>query len=190
MTAAEKRKLSATEYLALERGADYRSQFWEGEIFAMAGNSPEHSEIATNLTGELFARLKGGGGKCRVYGSDMRVRISADKYVYPDLSIVCGEPRFDNDTLLNPVAIIEILSPSTESFDRGKKFAGYREIPTLRDYVLVAQDAPVIERFSLTDGKWTLTDTRGLDATLDLPAAAIRVPLRDVFARVSFTGAG
>jgi Uma2 family endonuclease len=182
-------RLSAQEYLARERAATYRSEFFDGETFAMAGGSPQHSLIKVNVTGELRALLK--GARCTAYDSDLRVLVSrTGLYTYPDASVICGPLEFDDerhDTVLNPTVVVEVLSESTEAYDRGKKFGHYRQIPMLREYVLVSQEEPRIERFLRNDdGTWTLTEATGLEATLRLPSLGIEIALREVYDKVEF----
>jgi Uma2 family endonuclease len=182
-------RLSPQEYLARERAATYRSEYFDGEMFAMAGGSPQHSLIKVNVTGELRARLK--GAPCTPYDSDLRVQVSATGlYTYPDASVICGPLEFEDehrDTVLNPTVVVEVLSESTEAYDRGKKFGHYRQIPTLREYLLVSQDEPRIERFLRNDdGTWTLTEATGPEATLPLPSLGIEIALREVYDKVEF----
>jgi Uma2 family endonuclease len=147
--AARKIGLSSEEYLALERGADERHEYADGEIFAMSGGTIEHSTIAANIIRDLGAALF--GRRCRVVTSDMRIHLPATgRYVYPDAAVVCGRPRFlddKRDTLLNPALVVEILSDSTEAYDRGDKFAQYRSLESFRTYVLASQKEPRIEVF-------------------------------------------
>jgi Uma2 family endonuclease len=190
MSAVPKPLLSPQEYLARERLADFRSEFYRGEIFAMAGGSPRHSLIKTNLVGELRNVLK--GRPCTAYDSDLRVRVSATGlYTYPDASVICGKLEFDDehqDTVLNPTLLAEVLSDSTEAYDRGKKFAHYRQVASLREYLLVAQDSPKLERFARNqDGTWTLTIANGLDQSLDLSSIGVRLSLAEVYDKVDFT---
>src|SRR5438552_18197987 len=142
-------QLGEAEYLRLERQAEVRSEFLDGEMFAMAGGTRAHSLIATNLAGELRARLK--ATHCVAYNADLRVKVEATGlFTYPDVSILCCEQRFldqEQDTLLNPTVMIEVLSDSIEAYDRGKKFGQYRQIPTCRDYLLVSQNESRIEQF-------------------------------------------
>jgi len=189
MSALRKLKLTAREYLEIERKAEFKSEFYDGEMFAMAGASPRHNFILNNLSGELFGRLK--GTKCRSVFSDQRVKVDrTGLYTYPDLLIFCGQPEFDPDdayTLLNPIAIIEVLSPSTEKYDRGAKFRNYQQLPSLKEYVLVAQEEAVIERFiRQEDGAWGLVSFVGLDATLAFTSISAQIPLVDIYAGVSF----
>ena len=189
---ARKKTVSPEEYLAAERRSETKHEYDRGFIVAMAGASRWHNRIALNLGAELRAHLK--GRPCEAFVSDMRVLVEeTELYTYPDLAMVCGEPRFldaEVDTLLNPVAIVEVLSPSTEAYDRGKKFAHYRRIPSLVEYVLVAQDRPLIERFTRRGDEWVLATFEGLDAALALESAGVRVPLREIYDRVDFAAEG
>ena len=156
---------SAAEYLRLERAATYRSEFYRGEIFAMAGGSPKHSRLKTNVLTELNNQLK--GKPCVPFDSDLRIKCPTGLYTYPDASVICGELEVDDehkDTVLNPTLIVEVLSKITEAYDRGKKFDHYRTIPSLREYLLVSQDEPMVQRFLRNDdGTWTMTAVSGMD---------------------------
>jgi|ERR1051325_4095467 Uma2 family endonuclease len=183
-------RLSETEYLDLERQAEFRSEYFDGEMFAMAGGTSAHSLIGMNLGGELRALLK--DTDCVAYNTDLRVKVEATGLLtYPDVSVACGEQRFldeQRDTLLNPTLIIEVLSDSTEAYDRGKKFEHYRQIPTCREYLLVSQKEPRIEQFiRQPNGEWTLKEAVGLNAELKLASVAIVLRLAEVFAKVRFT---
>lgn len=185
-------RLTATEYLAAERAAEFKSEFFGGEMFAMAGGSPMHSLIATNLASEVRGRLK--GRACVPFNSDLRMLVVATGlYTYPDLSVVCGPLEFadqEEDTITNPTLLAEVLSDSTESYDRGKKFEPYRRIPSLREYLLVSQKEPRVEQFDRgDDGAWRLREAAGLDARLELPSLGIVLPLAEVFANVKFAAA-
>jgi len=187
MTAEPQRRLSADDYLALERASETRSEYLDGEVFAMAGASREHNLIATNVVGTLHPQLKARG--CEKYASDMRVRIAATGlYTYPDVVVVGGQPRFEDeerDTLLNPTLIVEVLSPSTEDYDRGRRFAHYRSIPSLQVYLLVRQDRAHVELFTRQrDDRWVLWETDDLGATVDLSAIGATIALADVYDRV------
>lgn len=189
MSAVPKPLLTPQEYLARERQAEIKSEYYRGETFAMAGASGEHVVARDNLAGELHASLK--GSSCRAYSLDMRVKVDATGlYTYPDITIVCGKPQFEDDrhdNLLNPVAIVEVLSPSTAAYDRGTKFAQYRQIPSLREYVLVAQDEPHVERFvRQPNGDWLMTPFTGLDTTLEFVSFPVRVPLAEIYRDVTF----
>ncbi len=176
------------EYLALERAADYKSEYIDGEIFAMSGGSRRHSLVATNVASELRAALR--DLPCEVHGSDLRVNVDeADLYTYPDVTVICGDPEFadaENDTLVNPAVIVEVLSPRTEAYDRGAKFARYRLLPSLRVYMLVAQDRPRVEWYTRGPDGWLLHDADSLDATVELTEPACTLTLAEVYAKVSF----
>lgn len=187
MSAQAQRKWAAQEYLAFERESDGKSEFVDGEIFALAGASRTHNRIAWSVVAALDPQLDEHG--CEGFVSDMRVRIpAADVYTYPDVVVVCGEPRFEDDeldVLLNPTLLIEILSPSTEADYRGRKSAWYRGLPTLAAYLMIAQDEPRVELYvRQDDGGWTLHETAGLDATVELPWIGATLAMRDVYARV------
>ena len=189
MTASPQRPpLSEEEYLALERAGSVKHEYLAGAIFAMSGASKAHNLIASNVNASLHAQLRGRG--CRVYPSNMRLKVLATGlHTYPDLTVVCGPPEFANparrDTLVNPVVIVEILSPSTERYDRGEKFQHYRTIPTLREYLLIVQDRPRIELYlRQADGLWLLAEAVGVEASLTLPALQAALRLADVYEQV------
>lgn len=182
--------LTEAEYLAIERVAECRSEFYHGEIFAMAGGSPEHSLIGANLLRELGNRLR--GGRCRVYNADLRLKVeAAGLHTYPDASVICGPvltaPDWD-DVALNPTLVAEVLSPATEACDRGRKFEFYRQMPSLREHLLVSQREARAELFSRgDDGVWRLSEAAGLDGTLAIPALGIHVSLGEMYAEVEFS---
>lgn len=193
MSVAPQKKMTEEEYLALERTAEFKSEFLAGEMYAMTGASRPHTLIVTNAVRELGNQLK--GRSCEVYVADMRVRVEhTGLYTYPDIVVVCGEPRLADehlDTLLNPTVIIEVLSPSTEAYDRGTKFAHYRELPSLREYVLVSQTHAHVERFVRQDGgpEWTLSAVRGQGGTLTLTSIGCTLPLAELYDRVDVSDA-
>ncbi len=179
--------LTPQEYLARERRADFKSEYLRGEVFAMSGATWEHSLVKDNMAREAGNQLR--GGPCRVITSDLRVRVSATGlYTYPDITIVCDQPQFEDDvldTLLNPRALVEVLSESTEKYDRGAKFGHYRQIPSLQEYVLVAQDRPLIERFvRQAHGGWMLTVYEGLTEVFEFASVPARIPLAEIYAGV------
>jgi Uma2 family endonuclease len=187
--ARSQRRLTESEYLELECGADFKSEFLQGEMFARAGGTLQHSLIATNLAAEFRNRLK--QSRCTPFNSDLRIKVAATGLLtYPDLSVLCSPPEFvpgTNDTVLNPSLLVEVLSDSTEAYDRGTKFEHYRQIPTLREYLLVSQRAPRIEQFiRQPDARWLLNEAAGLEARLELPSLQITLSLAEVFARVDF----
>ncbi len=188
MTAEPGRRMSVEEYLAFERQSEGKHEYLDGEVFAMTGASRQHNRISWNIVGALDPQLRDGG--CEGFVGDMRLRIpDTGLYTYPDVVVVCGEPRFDDqkhlDTLLNPTLVIEVLSPSTEDYDRGRKFAHYRTLETLKMVLFVAQDRVHVEVFARQpDNSWILTETDRLEDTLDLPAIGANLPLAQVYSRV------
>ena len=192
-TRAAQTYLTPEEYITLERKAlpdaeIVRSEYLDGEIIAMSGASYAHNLITTNISGELRNRLKGSG--CVVFANDMRVSIpSATSYFYPDVGVVCEEPRFEDDifdTLLNPIVIVEVLSPSTEAYDRGDKFAHYRQLQSLQEYILVSQDKVRVDHYVRHAAQWILTDFQKLDQQLPLTSIQCELPVQEIYERVSF----
>jgi Uma2 family endonuclease len=186
--AATKRLYSPEEYLALERISPIKSEYYRGEIFAMAGASREHNLIAANLSRVIGNQLV--DRPCETYVSDMRVCIEATGlYTYPDVVVVCGQRRFQDghvDTLLNPTLLVEILSPSTEAYDRGTKFRHYRKIPSLREFVLISQDRMLVERYTRHEKSWVLSEFSLPDEVLRLESIDFQIPLDAIYARISF----
>jgi Uma2 family endonuclease len=174
------------EYLTLERSAPYKSEFDDGRIYGMTGASRKHNLITVNIGRELSQQLK--KRPCEAYSNDMRVKAAkANSYHYPDIAVVCGAPQFEDshvDTLLNPTLLIEVLSPSTEAYDRGGKFAHYRKIATLREYVLVSQDQPSIERYVRQGDVWILSEAVGLEASVPLESIDCVLSLSEVYDKV------
>jgi Uma2 family endonuclease len=187
MSTTQPPRLTPQEYLARERVAETRSEYIGGRIHAMTGASRKHNVIAGNVFAQLHARFR--GRPCEVFVSDMRVRVSdTATYTYPDVVALCGEPEFEDtevDTLLNPAVIFEVLSESTERYDRGQKFAQYRRLGSLREYVLVSQDRVLVEHFARQGDVWVLTEFSDLDGSLPLPALDAELRLRDVYERVA-----
>ncbi|HEX8146127.1 MAG TPA: Uma2 family endonuclease [Pyrinomonadaceae bacterium] len=182
--------LTPGEYLAVERQNEYRSEYIDGEMVAMTGASRRHNIIAVNITSSLDRQLA--DRPCEIYAGDMRVRIASRReyaYTYPDVVVVCGEPQFEDehlDTLLNPTVIVEVLSESTERYDRGKKFSFYRAIESLAEYVLVAQDEFKVEQYvQRPDGRWLLSDHSSLETVVELASVKCSLALRDVYKKVS-----
>ncbi len=174
--------LSEQAYLEQERLSDTKHEFYNGDIFAMSGASFAHNSIVANLVAGLHSKFK--NRPCRVLPSDQRVQLR-DGYVYPDVSVVCGKPEFyDKDNLLNPVVIIEVLSPSTADYDGSGKFARYRQLSSLQEYILVAQDRThVIHYVKQAEHHWTLYEY--LDSgEFELPALACSLDLADIYAKV------
>jgi len=189
MAVHSKPYLSPGEYLAIERAAEERSEYLDGEMVAMTGGSRNHGLIVGNLLRELGSQLR--DRPCEVYPTDLRVQVShTGLYTYPDVVVVCGEPRFEDeqlDTLLNPTVILEVLSPTTESYDRGRKFEHYRTLGSLAEYLLVSQAQPRIERFlRQDDGLWLFGDAAGLESALTMPSIGCELKLAEVYAKVRF----
>ena len=189
MSSLPKTYLTPEEYLAFERQCEYKNEYYNGEVFAMTGASRPHNLILVNLGREVSQQLK--GRPCETYTSDMRVLIpSTTNYFYPDLVVVCGEPRFADghfDTLLNPTLVIEVLSPSTEDFDRGRKFEQYRKIGSLMEYVLVSQDRMHVERYGRRpEGDWLLSEFNDPEGTLKLISVECELAMSEVYRNVQF----
>jgi Uma2 family endonuclease len=191
MSAVTKKKLSESEYLAIERAAEFKSEFYNGEMFAMAGASFfPHNRIKDNLVVAIGGQLK--SGPCFTCSGDQRVKVDrTGLYTYPDILIVCGKPEFareQNDTLVNPQVIIEILSESTERYDRVKKFLHYRRLPSFKEYVLVSQVHKLIERFvRQPDDTWNLTTFDDPEGELSLSTVPVRIPMADVYLGVEIS---
>lgn len=191
--AYNKQHYSIEEYLELENAADEKHEYYKGEIFAMSGARMAHNEIATSLLVALGSKLK--GKPCRPYGSDLRIHIPSNTlFTYPDISVICGGPETrngDDMNALNPTVIIEVLSPSTRKYDRGDKFTLYREIPTLREYVLIDSTAVHVEAFAINkNGFWELRECKTMDDTLHFPSLSVDIPLSEVYEHVKFVGSG
>ena len=174
------------EYLELERAAETKSEYRYGQIVAMTGTSLNHNRIVVDLARVLGRELQ--GSPCEPFTNDVRVRVSrTGLYTYPDVIVTCGEILHDDahvDTLLNPIVLIEVLSPSTEAYDRGEKFAHYRRLESLQEYVLVAQDTVRVERYVRRGEEWVLSEMSALDDVLSLTAINCQVSLREIYARV------
>lgn len=191
MATAALNRYTPEEYLALERHAEYKSEYIDGRIVAPSGARRPHVVVAINLGREISTALL--DSPCEVYSSDMRVRIvDSNRYVYPDLSVSC-EPRFDDDhvdVLLNPVLIIEVLSDSTEQYDRGEKIFHYRRIESLREYVLVSQTGPLVETYVREGDFWRYTSVDDLEGTLALASLQVEIPLRRIYAKALLPSEG
>jgi Uma2 family endonuclease len=188
-TAPSRRRITVAEYVARERDSLEKHEYYRGEVFAMAGASPRHNRIAGNTYGELHAQLK--GKPCKPSNSDQRIRIEeADLSTYPDVSVICGKMEVSSaDTIAatNPVVLFEVLSKSTESYDRGPNFELYQQTSTLRQYVIVEQaSAKVVTYERDDDGAWRYKLLVGMEQTLELPAIGCRLPLADVYRDVEF----
>lgn len=181
-------KLTEEQYLALERAAEFRSEFVNGEMFAMAGGTMRHSQLQRNILSAVDQALL--DSECQVFTSDFRVRVSADMSTYPDVTIVCGKPILldgHRDTLLNPTVIFEVLSPSTEPYDRGLKFQRYRTVSSLKEYILVDQNKVRVEQYIRGESDtWVLRDYKELDDNLVLHSSGVTLPLRRIYRGVEF----
>jgi Uma2 family endonuclease len=189
MSTAPSRPLTPAEYLARERAAEFKSEFYRGEMFAMAGANRRHVRICMNLTSGLHERSP--GSKCEAFNSDIRVKVSeTGLYTYPDASISCGDIQFEDgtqDVLLNPKVIFEVLSKSTERRDRGWKFDQYTRLPSMIEYVLVSQEQLLVERFvRQPDGNWMLERLNDLNSSLNLESVGIKLGLHEIYSDVEF----
>ena len=187
MSLQPKPRLTPEDYLALERSADFKSEYFNGEIFAMTGASESHNLVVINTIRELSTQLK--KRPCKVYANDMRVKVDpTGLYTYPDVVVTCGKAQFDDthlDTLLNPVLIVEVLSDSTEAYDRGRKFEHYRKLDSLVEYVLIAQNRPHIESYRRqADQQWLLREYSELDGTLRLLSIDCDLALAEIYEKV------
>ena len=182
-------KLTEEEYLARDRAATVKSEFYDGVMYAMSGAKMPHNRAKDNLAAELNVQFK--GGPCYAVTSDMRVKVRATGLItFPDVVVVCGEAVYEGDrtdVLLNPVVLVEVLSESTANYDRTTKLRHYHQIPSLREYLMVDQDEPAVDRYARqADGTWTYSFVTGLDAELAFAAVAARVKLADLYAGVTF----
>jgi Uma2 family endonuclease len=187
MSSQPKTRLTPEEYLAIERKAEYKSEYFNGEMFAMAGASERHVLIVTNVVAELRGQLR--QRPCTVYSTDLRVRVSPTAlYTYPAVVVVCEQPQFaddQRDTLLNPTLIVEVLSESTKDYDRGEKFEQCRSLASLNEYVLIAQDKHHVEHFvRQPDNRWLLSETNWLEDTIHLSSIDCDLALIEVYDKV------
>lgn len=187
MTAAVK-QITVAEYLASERASEVRHEFFAGHVRAMAGASESHTLVAHNVGRSLGNALE--ATSCRVYQSDMRVQTRSTLYCYPDVVVACGQRRFEDDhqdILLNPVVVVEVLSPSTEAYDRGQKFDHYQSIASLQSYVLVAQDRIHVDHFEKQpSGDWLLKSLKAVDSLFAIPSLGVSIPIGDFYKKVEF----
>ena len=185
--------MTPAEYLEMERNSlDIKHEFYDGDVFAMVGASRHHNRINMNLAGELRNNLKAENFRCEAFSNDMRVKISDDKYTYPDLVITCGDAQFEDnefDTLVNPVAIIEILSESTESYDRGKKFKAYQQIPTLKEYILISQYEYSVEQYIRTEDIWQYKLYDKEEQSVKIESVNCKLHLSEIYLNVEFESA-
>jgi Uma2 family endonuclease len=181
--------ISAEEYFAIEEAAGYKSEYYHGEMFAMSGASFHHNVIAMNVAGTLYSALR--NSDCMVFGSDMKVELDkARHYAYPDISAVCGDVRFAagrNDTIVNPVLIIEVLSESTHEYDRGLKFKAYQNIPSLKEYILIDQYSCRVEYFFKGEsGRWNSEKFDKPEDTVKIYSVDAELSLKEIYHRIKF----
>ena len=180
--------LTSEEYLAWERKQPFKNEYYNGQIVAMSGASRSHNRITVDITIQLGNQLM--NSECEVFASEMRVRTSPEiSYFYPDVIVVCGEPRFEDDTfdtLLNPILVIEVLSPSTAAFDRGEKFEHYKQIASLQEYILVSQNNVRVEHYRRQGPQWIHNTFEHLEDMLPLASIGRTLPLRAIYRRVMF----
>ena len=177
------------EYLAAERLSETRSEYLDGGVYPMTGGTANHNRITINLILELDRQLRPAGR--HVHATDLKVRLPGSrKFFYPDVMVICGELRYHDerrDIITNPDLVVEVLSPGTEAFDRGEKFRAYRTIESLKEYVLVSQERPLVEQYVKTgDGRWSLTEAEGLESSLALPSVGCTLSLGAVYDKVDF----
>jgi Uma2 family endonuclease len=188
MTSVVHERISPEEYLRQERLAESKSEYDDGVVYAMSGASEAHNALVAGLVRSLGNRLS---SHRRVYPSDLRVRIQRPtRFFYPDVTVVCGERRFaddEKDVLLNPLIVFEILSETTDAYDRGRKFAAYQKIESLQEYVLVSQDRYLVEHFRRDGDHWLYVAVSGSEATLPLAAAGCELPLREIYYQVDLS---
>ncbi|MBF0200207.1 MAG: Uma2 family endonuclease [Desulfamplus sp.] len=187
----ENLKITPEEYLEFERNSEIKHEYFDGEIFAMTGASLNHNLINANITAELQSKLKSNGSTCSVFSNDMRVKVLKNgKYTYPDVVIACDEIQLEDDefdTLINPVVIIEVLSNSTEAYDRGKKFEHYQLIPSLKEYILVSQHACRMEKYARRDNfKWLYSSYNEPGESMEIDVIGCKLLLLDIYYRVVF----
>jgi Uma2 family endonuclease len=193
MLKANQQHISIEEYFAREETAEHRSEYFCGDIFSMAGGTPNHNRITVNLASLLSSQFR--GGPCEAFANDLRVQVEKDfHYTYPDILVVCGEMKLlegRSDTVVNPVVIIEVLSEATRDYDRGTKFTAYRSIETLTDYILVDQDTVHIEYFSKeSDGTWRLREFFSTEEIVDIKSIQATILSKDAYERVALTPGG
>jgi Uma2 family endonuclease len=188
MSAQQTPWTTVEDYLRAERAATFRSEYLNGQVFVMAGGTPTHSFLMASLTSELFGLALDRG--CRLFVSDCRLQVAPEGlYTYPDLMVVCGDVQYadgEKDMVTNPVLIVEVLSKSTEGYDRGEKFAQYRRIPSLQEYLLVSQDKPRLEKYvRLPDGTWNFSSSDGPDGSLDVASLGCQLRLDRIYRSVA-----
>jgi Uma2 family endonuclease len=190
MTALPKKKYTLEEYLEFDKNSEERYEYFDGEVFAMAGGSPNHARISGNVYSTLQSKLR--GGRCEAFNSEMRIMVPlALPYRYPDASVVCGEPIFDEidgqQMLVNPILIVEVLSPSTAAYDLVDKFAAYQSIDSFREYLLISQDRPhVIQHVKQSKRRWLRIETDRMESEVKLESVDVTLALSELYERVDF----
>ena len=178
--------LTPEEYLTWERKQPFKNEYHNGQIIAMSGANRSHNRITVDITIQLGNQLM--DSECEVFANEMRVRTSPEiSYFYPDVIVVCGEPRFEDDTfdtLLNPIVVVEVLSPSTAAYDRGEKFEYYKQLASLQEYILISQDRVRVESYQRQGTRWLHNTLQRLEDLLSLPSIECEVPLRAIYRRV------
>ncbi len=180
------RQMTVEEYFAFDEASEYKNEYIDGEVFPMTGGTTYHAAIMANTSGTLWQRLK--GSNCRLFSSAMRVRINPKRYLYPDLSVVCGAPTTDARAinLFNPTLVAEVTSPSTAYYDRGEKLRYYQSIPSLRVILIIDQLEALIGAYLRHEEGWLLREYSDLDAVIPLPALGCDLPLAEVYAGIDF----
>jgi Uma2 family endonuclease len=190
MTAVPKKKYTLEEYLELDKNSEERYEYFDGEVLAMAGGSPSHARISGNIYSALQERLR--RGRCEAFNSEMRIKVPAAlPYRYADASVVCGEPVFDEiggqQTLVNPILIIEVLSPLTAGYDLVEKFVAYQSIRTFQEYILILQDRPhVIQYIKQAERRWLRIEIDGMKNTVTMDSAWVTLNMSELYERVDF----
>ncbi len=190
MSAAPITKMTVEDYIEFDKNSEERYEYFDGEVFAMAGGSPNHSRLSVDICNILSARLR--RRECEVFNADMRINVpAAFPYRYPDASVVCGEPIFDEIQgqvrLVNPILLAEVLSPTTEAYDLGKKFTAYQSIESFREYLVIAQDRPhVIQYIKQSRRRWLRIEHEGLESEVQLESLNITLTLAELYERVKF----
>lgn len=190
MSALPKTKYTIEQYIELEKSSEERYEYFDGEVFAMAGSSLAHLRIGKNIARHLENKLE--GKPCEAFPFDMRIKVpTAPPYRYPDVTVVCGEPILENfqglPMLVNPTVIIEVLSPSTKDYDKDGKFIAYQSIESFQEYLLVAQDNPHVTRYvRQADNQWVRSDFIGLESSVELKSLGVTLPLSEIYQAVNF----
>lgn len=190
VTAIRDQKYTLEEYFELERHSEKKWEFWDGDVWCMSGASPVHERIVVNAAGHLRELLRGRG--CSVFGSNLKVMVpDYEPYRYPDLTVLCGEGEYVTmaglEVLTNPQMIIEVLSPSTEPFDRRKKFTYYKSIPNFSEYLLIATDLPSITHYSKQEGEWVLSEALGAEVDIPIPTLNITMLASEIYLDIQFS---